>query len=40
LKKLDAENVDALRLHILNLEGRGAQIYWETIQKLLKTDVN
>jgi CRISPR-associated protein Cas1 len=40
LKKLDAENIDALRLYILNLEGRGAQIYWETIQKLLKTDVN
>ncbi len=39
LKKLDAENIDALRLHILNPEGRGAQIYWETIQKLLKTDV-
>jgi len=39
LGRLDGEDIDALRLQILNLEGRGGQIYWQAVGKLLRADV-
>jgi len=35
LNGLPGENVDALRPQLLNLEGRGANLYWEAIKRLL-----
>jgi CRISPR-associated protein Cas1 len=35
---LQAETVDEIRAQVLNLEGRGAQFYWDGIKKLLLVD--
>ncbi len=34
-QRLAGENVDAIRPHLLNLEGRAASIYWDAIKRLL-----
>ncbi len=39
LRKLNGENIDAVRPQLLNLEGRGASMYWEAMDKLLLADV-
>jgi CRISPR-associated protein Cas1 len=39
LEKLEGENVGELRLQLMNLEGRAADIYWQAIRKLLLAEV-
>ncbi len=39
LAGVEGENIDAVRLTLLNLEGRGAHLYWEAIRKLLPPDL-
>lgn len=36
----DAESVDSIRAQIMNHEGRGAELYWQTLGQLLLVDVD
>lgn len=38
--ELAGENVDQIRPHLLNIEGRGASMYWQAIKELLLVDVD
>jgi CRISPR-associated protein Cas1 len=40
LRGLEGERVDDLRAQLMNLEGRGASIYWGMVGRLLRADVN
>lgn len=40
LRGLEGEKVDDLRAQLMNLEGRGASIYWGMVGRLLRADVN
>ncbi len=35
LARIEGETVDEVRAQVMNLEGRGAQFYWEAVKKLL-----
>jgi len=35
VEKLEGQDVSAIRPQVLNLEGRGANLYWEAVRKLL-----
>ena len=39
LRRLQGESVESVRPQLLNLEGRGAGMYWEAVDKLLLADV-
>jgi len=39
LEQLEGENVDEIRPQLMNLEGRAADRYWQTMKKLLLVDV-
>jgi len=39
LEGLTGENVEAIRPQLLNLEGRGASLYWEAIKRLLSPEI-
>jgi CRISPR-associated protein Cas1 len=39
LEKLEAENIDSVREQILNVEGRSASLYWDTIKALIADDI-
>ena len=40
LRELEGEKMDELRAQLLNLEGRGASIYWGMVGRLLRADVH
>ncbi|HID86736.1 MAG TPA: CRISPR-associated endonuclease Cas1 [Anaerolineae bacterium] len=40
LQRLEGERIDDLRAPLMNLEGRGASIYWEMVGRLLRADVH
>ncbi|HDN80362.1 MAG TPA: CRISPR-associated endonuclease Cas1, partial [Chloroflexi bacterium] len=39
VKRLEGERIEEIRLQLMNLEGRGAEIYWRTVSHVLRADV-
>ncbi len=39
VKRLEGERIEEIRPQLMNLEGRGAEIYWRTISHVLRADV-